>query len=148
MSKRVSKILLGTPQGYLLSRKRAPRHPHKDGLLELLGGGADGGEGPLEALRRELREEEPSGELVRRVDERGLGEPAEITIDSDPHFVYRLELDEDGAHLLDLFTHDPQESYGLELVPRSVLEDRDQLALLLGRFTPRTRLIFAALRLV
>lgn len=148
MSKRVSKILIATPQGYIFSRKRAPRHRHKDGLLELLGGGADGDETPEEALRRELAEEEPSGALLRRVDERGLGEPVHIMVDEDPHYVFRLELDEDGPHLLDRFTHDPQESYGLELLSRAFVEDRDQLHALLGRFTPRTRHILAGLHMV
>ena len=121
----------------LLSVKRAEGET-KHGKLEMLGGHLDGDESPIEALLRELREEEDTGLLAEKV---SAEPPPHLSMDvaGALHHVFCFDLDDaDLAHL----QHNPAESLGFELVRTAELEagmHRDRL-------TSRTRQVLEALQ--
>ncbi len=124
-------------ENILLSRKRAKGTP-KLGRLELLGGGIDDGEEPLEGLIRELAEEEKTGGLARKV---GWERPAPkfITIEGTPHYIFEVSISLE--EYLDL-QHNRKESLGLKVVPESVLSTSQ----FQSRLTPRMQKILTALK--
>ncbi len=126
----------GTPT-VLLSRKRAKGTP-KHGRLELLGGGIDDGEDPLEGLMRELAEEEKTGGLARKV---GWEQPAPklMTIEGTPHYIFEVSISLE--EYLEL-QHNRKESLGLKVVPESVLSNSQ----FQSRLTPKMQKILAMLR--
>ena len=141
MSSGVAKLIVrvvntGAPV-VLLSRKRAKGTP-KHGRLELLGGGIDDGEEPLEGLIRELAEEEKTGGLARKV---GWEQPAPklMTIEGTPHYIFEVSISLE--EYLDL-QHNRKESLGLKVVPQSALSDSQ----IQSRLTPKTQKILTALK--
>ncbi len=141
MSSGVAKLIVriantGAPV-VLLSRKRAKGTP-KHGRLELLGGGIDDGEAPLEGLIRELAEEEKTGGLARKV---GWEQPAPklMTIEGTPHYIFEVSISLE--EYLDL-QHNRKESLGLKVVPESALSDSQ----IQSRLTPKTQKILTALK--
>ncbi len=139
-SKRVAKarIELRRADGewLLLSRKRAPGRS-KHGKLELLGGHLDSDETPLQALIRELGEEELTGRLAAAAAGR-RPRPVELVADGATHFLFDLEVSEEDRTQL----QPGRESLGFELVRRVPVEGGE----LDGQLTPRTRKIFGELR--
>jgi 8-oxo-dGTP pyrophosphatase MutT (NUDIX family) len=125
----VSKLLLTVTNGdatlMLFSRKRAEGQS-KHGRLELLGGRIERTESPLEALVRELGEEEESGLLARRI--RATRPTGQLVTLSDAiYHTFRLAIT--FAEYLEL---EPgrHESLGFLLVPTTLLKRRgihDQL---------------------
>jgi len=114
----------------LLSRKNAPGMP-KHNQLEMLGGHLDAAESPIEALLRELREEERTGELARSAEADGPGYDTRL-VDRAAHHLFELTISEEQCASLEA---DSEESLGFELVAEKDLAS--------GRFehelTPRTR---------
>ena len=121
----------------LLSVKRAEGKA-KHGKLEMLGGHLDGDESPIEALIRELREEEETGLLSEKV---SAELPPHVSIDvaGALHHVFWFDVDNgDLAHL----QYSPEESLGFELVLTSELEAGEHR----HRLTSRTRQVLEALQ--
>ena len=108
----------GSDRLALMSRKRA-EGKSKHGKLEMLGGHLEAGESPLQALLRELREEETSGTLARLV-ERARPTPREAVVVDTLHHLFEIELP--AAACSDL-QHDPTESLGFVRVPLAELAD-------------------------
>ena len=119
----------------LLSRKRAEGKP-KHGKLEMLGGHLEPDETPLQALIRELGEEEATGALAEMVARQAPGFRT-LIVDEAPHHLFEIRLTAvDCAGLI----HDPGESLGFGRVPLAELAagvHRDEL-------TWRTQRIFEA----
>ena len=120
----------------LLSLKNA-EGKRKHGKLEMLGGHVGQDESPLEALIRELGEEEQTRFLSERV--RTL-EPEPLTLHAGGalHHLFELEISEQEFTGL---RHDPKESLGFELVRMSELEAGEHW----DRITWRTQRILEAL---
>lgn len=120
----------------LFSRKRAPG-TDKHGRLELLGGHMDGGESPLEALVRELAEEEATGTLATRVRKSKPSSTA-IPLSDAVYHVFRI-----GISLDDYLTLEPGhgESLGFHLVPLSLMTKRR----LRSHFTDKTVELFTSM---
>lgn len=112
---RVSKIIVRIGNSYLMSLKR--KQGADDARLEFLGGRHEKHESALDALVRELREEETTGYLAEYA-ETLAGPPVEIQVGEGHHFVFLMELTSECAGLL---RHDPQESHGFQLVPSELL---------------------------
>jgi 8-oxo-dGTP pyrophosphatase MutT (NUDIX family) len=120
----------------LLSIKKA-EGKSKHGKLEMLGGRMDQDESPLEALIRELGEEEQTGFLSEGV--RTLEpEPLIIHAGGALHHLFELKISEQEFTGL---RHDPKESLGFELVRISELEAGEHW----DRITWRTQRILEAL---
>lgn len=114
----------------LLSRKNAPGKP-KHNQLEMLGGHLDAAESPIEALLRELREEERTGELARSAEADKPGFDTRL-VDRAAHHLFEMTISEEQYSSLE---PDSQESLGFELVSEVDLSSgRIEEAL-----TPRTR---------
>lgn len=142
MTKKVSKLLLQVGDNYLFSKKRAPWSSKKDNKLELIGGALEYNESPLSALIRELKEEEQSGILSKKV--MTLNPiPSEIYVGNEPHFIYQITISND-EYSKTIYCHD--ESYGYQLIQRDIIEDRSALAKCISLFTPKTIRIFQALK--
>jgi hypothetical protein len=135
----VAKVIVSVhgfgPELLLFSRKKAKGTP-KHGRLELLGGGMDEDD-PLEALVRELDEEEKTGTLAKKVRWEQPG-PRTIHVDGETHYIFEIAIS--LAEYIDL-QHSRKESMGLKVVPRSALSDGE----LYSRLTTRTQKILAAL---
>jgi ADP-ribose pyrophosphatase YjhB (NUDIX family) len=119
----------------LLSRKNAPGKPKHD-KLEMLGGHLDAAESPVEALLRELREEERTGELALVAEADELAFETRM-VDRAAHHLFELTITVQQYTSLEA---DPDESLGFELVAEKDLAS--------GRIepelTPRTRQILRA----
>ena len=123
----------------LLSLKKKP-HKKSDRKLELLGGHLDAGESSLEALIRELIEEETSGVLAKKMTT-AQPEPVEIVDAGAQHFLFELCISK--AEYGELIASS-EESYGFQLVSLSDLfTDVVQ-----KKLTRRTRAILAGLKKV
>lgn len=114
--------------GFLMSLKSVPG-PAYD-LLEFLGGRHDPKEEPLDAMIRELAEEEMSGKLSRLVEAQS---PKHYLVKTEEakHFLFSLRISEADYFQLE---PNPEESLGYELVYRSEFKTREP-------FTPKTRQI-------
>ena len=124
----------GADAHYLMSIKRDPGSK-SDGKLEFLGGRFEGNEMPIEALVRELSEEESSGHLAKLASERATLFFT-ITTDGAEHFLFPFQVRTDEFELL---CHDPRESFGFELLaPGHLKGDAD-------KFTRKTVRILGAL---
>ncbi len=121
----------------LMSRKRAPGGERHD-KLEMLGGHLNPREAPLEALIRELREEEVSGRLAAAA-ARSRPRPLELVADGTTHYLFDLEIGEEEFAQL---KRNPRESLRFELVLRDPVEGGE----LDESLTPRSRKIFRELR--
>ena len=135
----VAKVIVRVEKGeacyYLFSRKNAPGHD-KHNHLEFLGGHLEN-ESPIEAVVRELKEEEKTGLLAARLSGQ---QPAEqVKIDGVDHHIFRVTISHDEYLSL---RHDPHESLGFELVPVSALRGKKVQA----ELTRKTRLILLALQ--
>ena len=120
----------------LLSIKRV-EGKRKHGKLEMLGGHLDQKESPLEALIRELGEEERTGYLSERV--RALeSQPLELDAGGALHHLFELVISEQEFKELQ---HNPKESLGFELIRMSELRDGQHW----DRLTRRTQRILEAL---
>ncbi len=116
----------------LLSRKNAPGKRKHNGL-EMLGGHLDENESPIEALLRELREEERTGELARIAEAGAPGFDTRI-VDQAPHHLFELTITHEQYLSLEA---DSGESLGFEmLTERDLANGRIEAEL-----TPRTRKI-------
>jgi len=119
----------------LLSRKRADGKPNH-GKFEMFGGHLEPGELPLQALLRELEEEETTGTLAKLVEHAGP-QARTAVVDEAVHHLFEVELAAtDCAEL----RHDPKESMGIARIPTTELaagEHWDDL-------TWRTQRIFEA----
>lgn len=137
-SREVAKVVIlvdDSGADVLLSRKCAPGRI-KHNLLEMLGGGLDPGEGPLEALVRELGEEETTGTLARAAAR--AGRPQVLMVADEKHYLFEMSID---AAVVPRLRPDPKESLGFRRVPRSELEHPAA-----EKFTPKTCGIRAAMR--
>ena len=113
----------------LLSIKRA-EGTKKHGKLELLGGHVEKDEQPLEALIRELQEEESSGFLARRA-VLECSSPAQIDVAGAHHYVFGLTITSDEfSHLV----AGKEESLGFQLISINELRSDDMQ----GRMTSRS----------
>ena len=118
----------------LFSIKRA-KSPEKHGKLEFLGGHLEPGETPLQALVRELEEEEKSGLLSRKAAEEQPGF-IEFEAGGAHHYLFEIVISENDYQIIE---HDKRESLGFELIPASEAVHHRQ------RLTPRSRKIFNVL---
>lgn len=146
LPKRVAKVFLRLDDHYVFSQKRAPWLPEDAAArrLELIGGTVVGDETPFEALVRELGEEETSETLAEKAHTlRPI--PQLIIVYGEPHYIYRMTINSDEFERM---VHDPEESYGFDLVPEAVIADREKLRENAARFTWKTRGIFQALGLM
>lgn len=136
----ISKIILFGDDSFFFSIKRESCDSIKDGKLELLGGGIDKNETPLQGLIRELAEEEESALIANKVALLQLT-PVEIMVEGDRHFIYHMAI---AGEELERIRMSTKESYGYRLIPRSMIMDPlgvDHLV-----FTPRTVKIFDELK--
>lgn len=146
LPKRVAKIFLRLDDHYVFSKKRASWLPEDAAArrLELIGGTVVDAETPFEALIRELGEEETSGTLAEKA--RTLRPtPRQIVVYGEPHYIYRMTISDDEFQRM---IHDPEESYGFDLVPEAVIADREKLRENAARFTRKTQGIFQALGMI
>lgn len=139
MSKK-AKIILSVDDSFLFGIKRTPNDPGRDGKLELLGGGLDKGETPLEALIREVAEEEPSSIVADKIAHLEPT-PMKITVDDDRQFIFHMAITKEE---LDGITLNTKEHYGYRLMERSAVVSAPKLDL--SVFTRKTVKIFAELR--
>ena len=135
----VAKVIVKVERGdtccCLLARKNAPGH-HKHNRLEFLGGHIEN-ESPVEAIVRELKEEEKTGLLSAKLT--GQQPAAQVEVDGQNHYIFQITISQDEYLSLE---HDPSESLGFELVPISALrEEKFQ-----SRLTRKTGLILLALQ--
>ena len=111
----VAKVLITVTGGddqCLFSRKRADGS-RRDNKLELLGGHIDDGEKPIQALLRELGEEEKSGTL-KKLMAQADSSFEELWIGGADHYLFRINITEvDFAQV----EADPRESHPVP-VPR------------------------------
>ncbi|MBN2340972.1 MAG: NUDIX hydrolase [Deltaproteobacteria bacterium] len=122
----------------LMSSKRAPRHPQKNMKLELLGGHLETDERALDALVRELAEEESTGFLAKYAKAANPA-PFKVDVAGTTHFLFRLTIQKDE---FDRLIADAEESFGFKLVPyKHLFEDAIQ-----NRLTKRTRAILKAFK--
>ncbi len=119
----------------LLSRKRSC-DKRKHGKLEMLGGHLDGKESPIEALIRELREEEKTGKLASYVERHSPSHQTKVA-GRATHHLFEFTLSNAKYEQL---KHHPCESLGFELLPTSELNARQHWK----RLTHRTRKILEA----
>ncbi len=141
--KSIAKVMVRAGAYYVLSRKRAPGKI-KDHRLEHLGGHLKRGEQPLEALIREVGEEEKTGGLAREV-ERLKPEPRLVEVGGPGgqlHYLYEVSVDEALARN---FKADPGESYGFDLVKAEDLDTDEGLVSFSAELTPKTLAIYRAL---
>ena len=136
---RVSKVIVRLedelPARFLMSLKSKPGSS-SNGKLEFLGGRHEAGENALDALIRELSEEDRSGCLAEAVCV-ARPEACEMLLDDALHFVFQLTI---ASEMFEKLNHDPSESLGFRLV-----EEKD---LVVGElFTRKTNGILAALEL-
>ena len=127
-------LLDGGEELSLMSRKRADGKP-KHGQLEMLGGHLEAGEGPLDGLIRELREEERTGTLAACA-ARQTPPFATKTVDDAVHYLFELRLDDGDVRDL---KPNPEESLGFELVPTA-----DLVSVHWDQLTWRTQRLFEA----
>jgi hypothetical protein len=138
----ISKIILFQDDCFFFGIKKAPHEPSKDGKLELLGGGVDEGETPLEGLIRELAEEDESALVANKVALLRLT-PVKIVIEGDSHFIYHTAI---TANELERIRMSAKESYGYRLIPRPTIISPEPLDHAV--FTRRTVKIFDVLKRV
>lgn len=129
-------LVAGEANQYLMSIKRDPGS-RNEGKLEFLGGRMEEGESPLEAVVRELGEEEASGELAKIIQ---AFSPMHIKhqVRNAMHYFFPLEI---GAADYKKLKHDPLESHGFKLVDMSELEQCNK------RYTRKTNRIIEILDL-
>lgn len=119
----------------LLSRKRSSDE-RKHGKLEMLGGHLDGKESPIEALIRELHEEEKTGKLASTVEEHTPSYQTKVA-GGATHHLFEVTL---SNEIYEQLKHHPRESLGFELLPTAELNT----LLHWERLTNRTRKILEA----
>lgn len=142
--KRVAKLFIRAGDQYVFSYKRAPGKS-KDNRLELLGGHVEQGEEPFEALLREAEEEEITGRLYREVyEQRPVYEEVILRHEGSAEMqcIFRIEI---GTDTVAKLVVDPEESYGLELIPVARFDSDTNLAAMRDEFTPKSLAIFRGL---
>jgi hypothetical protein len=120
---------------YLFSRKNAPGHERHD-HLELLGGKIKEMEDVLDGAIRELREEEITHSLAKRLSRGHLTH--EVRIDNIEHYIFEISIPAEEYLKL---KRNPKESLSFETVPKSRLHKKK----FQSELTKRTRKIFEAL---
>lgn len=143
-SKTVAKIFVECGGYYVFSKKWKASDPESDNLLELLGGKVDEGEEPMQALVRELREEEKTGIIAAKVLHL-QPQYKQVVVSGQNHYIYRVVLEPGN---LQNIRHNEKESRGFVKVGMDILQNKHELLVNLTNFTPKTRKIFRALDLV
>ncbi len=138
--RKISKIILFQDDSFFFGIKKAPHEPMKDRKLELLGGGVDESETPLEGLIREVTEEEESALVANKVSLLRLT-PVKITVEGDCHFIYHMAI---TAKDLERIRMSAEESYGYRLIPRATIMAAQPMDY--SVFTRRTVKIFTELK--
>ena len=138
---KISKIIVFLDDDFFFSVKKVPKHPARDRKLELPGGRVDKGEMPLDALIRELAEEEQGGVLAGKVARLQLT-PVDFKVGGDRHFIYHMPLAGDELQRVQM---NSEEHYGYRLIPGSTIRDPGRMEDE-SVFTRRTIKIFAKLR--
>jgi hypothetical protein len=135
---RVAKVIvairIGSKLHLLFSRKRVFNRPESHDRLELLGGHLDNDD-PLQGAIRELREEELSGLLGGKLQDKHLIE--RIMVDGIEHHIYSMEISCEEHKQL---RHNARESLGFELIAFSEMWNTATLS----RLTEKTLKILAA----
>lgn len=142
MTDEISKIFVEVRKFYLFSEKRKPESSD-DHLLELPGGRLEPSETAFQGLMRELREEDLSEILANKV--KSLDpQPKEILVNHEKHSIYKVNITQDEYNNL---RHNPNESYGFQLIEKSVVDDKKTLENSIHKFTNKTRMIFIQLNM-
>ena len=142
--KTVAKIFVVCGAYYVFSKKRKAYAPESDNRMELLGGKVDEGEEPMQALVRELREEEDTGIIATRVLQL-QPQYKNVIVSGQNHYIFRIAIE--CADFQNI-RHNEKESRGFVKVEMEVIHNRRELLVNLSSFTPKTRKIFRALNLV
>lgn len=140
----IAKLFIRANAYYIFSEKRKPSSPKSDHGLELAGGQIEDGESPLEALIREVEEEELSGIIAAKTRHQ-RPECKRVVVDGQDHFIFEISIEDDDFKNL---RHNEDESYGFVKVEVGIIDKKHELRISLSRFTPKTRKIFRALELV
>lgn len=144
ISREIVKIFIKTKKYYIFSRKKAYGQ-RSNGLLELIGGHVESGETPLEALLREVQEEEETGILANLLVNIKLP-PTEVTVAvngiGELHYIYYLNVSEEDSKKLKASN---DESYGFEFIKTSLVETKKGLVKLRTDLTWKTNEIFSGL---
>ncbi len=143
MPDEISKIFVEVRKFYLFSEKRKPESSD-DHLLELLGGRLEPSETPFQGLMRELQEEDLSEILANKV--KSLDpQPKEILVNHEKHSIYKVNITQGEYNNL---RHNPNESYGFQLIEKSVVDDKKTLGNSIHKFTNKTGKIFIQLNML
>jgi len=143
MTDEISKIFVAVRKYCLFSEKRKPESSD-DHLLELLGGRLEPSETPFQGLMRELQEEDLSEILANKVKSLDL-QPKEILVNHEKHSIYKVNITQDEYNNL---RHNPNESYGFQLIEKSVVDDKKTLGNSIHKFTNKTGKIFIQLNML
>ncbi|MBT3878314.1 MAG: hypothetical protein HON76_19200 [Candidatus Scalindua sp.] len=143
MTDEISKIFVEVRKYCLFSEKRKPESSD-DHLLELLGGRLEHSETPFQGLMRELQEEDLSEILANKVKPLDL-QPKEILVNHEKHSIYKVNITQDEYNNL---RHNPNESYGFQLIEKSVVDDKKTLGNSIHKFTNKTGKIFIQLNML
>ncbi len=142
MTDEISKIFVEVRRFYLFSEKRKPESSD-DHLLELPGGRLEPSETAFQGLMRELQEEDLSEILANKV--KSLDpQPKEILVNHEKHSIYKVNITQDEYNNL---RYNPNESYGFQLIEKSVVDDKKTLENSIHKFTNKTRMIFIQLNM-
>ena len=125
--------LTGDGEGRCLMARKRSKDPDKHDHLEFLGGHLDEGDTPVQAITRELAEEEATGRLAAALSD-DLVPVADAPAGGARHYLFCIEIDPGLAESL---RADPEESLGFTLVPTRALKARA----LDAQLTSRTRAI-------
>jgi hypothetical protein len=136
----VAKLFIRANAYYVFSKKRKPSSK-SDHHLELMGGHIEDGESPLNALIREVKEEELSSVIATKT-ERQQPKGEQIVVDNEKHFIFEIRVDD---HDFKKMRPDGKESYEFVKVEADIIKQKDKLNNNLSRFTSKTGKIFRAL---
>ena len=140
----VAKLFIRASSYYIFSNKRKRSSHKNDHRLELIGGQIESGESPLEALIREVGEEELS-RIIAAKTKKQFPKCKRVVVDKEDHFIFEISVNDDDFKNM---RHNDRESYGFVKVEVNIIDEKDKLRTNLSRFTPKTGKIFHALELV